>query len=119
MTFFVLQWNLIIGQNSTRESLLSNGTDNEDRFVPMNIHHEPLTSLICEKRVKPYFIPHPSEFSRFYVCVKGQLFLLNCPSNYRFDSEADQCIRQMIENTTIPESKEQLFSVIHSFISSI
>ncbi len=66
----------------------------------MNKHQQ--TS--CEKHDKPYFLPHKSEISQFYVCVKGQLFLLNCPSNYRFDSIADQCIRKTIEDQ-IQESR--------------
>jgi hypothetical protein len=70
----------------------------------MNINQQPLSSLLCEKRDKPYFLPHNSEISQFYVCVKGQLFLLNCPSNYRFDSIADQCVRKTIEDQ-IQESK--------------
>jgi hypothetical protein len=61
-------------------------------------------SLLCEKRDKPYFLPHQTEISKFYVCVKGHLFLLNCPSGYRFDSEADQCIRKTIKDV-IEESK--------------
>jgi hypothetical protein len=62
------------------------------------------SSLLCEKRDKPYFLPHKYETSQFYVCVKGQLFLLNCPSGYRFDSEADQCVRRVIKDE-IRESK--------------
>lgn len=57
-----------------------------------------MTSLSCERRDKPYFLPHKIEPSQFYVCVKGQLFLLNCPSGYRFDSEADQCVRKTVQN---------------------
>ena len=64
-----------------------------------------MTTLICEKRDKPYFIAHPSDTSRFYVCVKGQIFLLNCPSNYRFDSQADQCIRHSTTGKNSTESK--------------
>lgn len=57
-----------------------------------------ISSSSCEKRDKPYFLPHKVEPSQFYVCVKGQLFLLNCPSGYRFDSEVDQCVRKTIQN---------------------
>ena len=83
---------------------ISASSTDENSFVPMNIDHEPLTSLMCEKRDKPYFIPHTTDASRFYVCVKGQLFLLNCPSNYRFDSGADQCLRQSIKDHVNDES---------------
>jgi hypothetical protein len=70
----------------------------------MKTNQQPLGSLLCEKRVKPYFLPHKSQPSQFYVCVKGQLFLLNCPSGYRFDSQADQCLRQIIKDE-IKQSK--------------
>lgn len=64
----------------------------------------PTPSSLCEKRDKPYFLPHKYEISKFYVCVKGQLFLLNCPSGYRFNKEADQCLRKTAEDE-IEESK--------------
>lgn len=93
VVFFLVFHSLVVthGQNTTQ--VVPTNTSADDHFVPMNIHQEPMTSLICEKRDKPYFIAHPSDTSRFYVCVKGQIFLLNCPSNYRFDSKTDQCMR--------------------------
>ncbi|CAF1015050.1 unnamed protein product [Adineta steineri] len=71
-------------------------------------NQQPLTTLLCEKRDKPYFLPHKSDTSKFYVCVKGQLFLLNCPTNYRFDSEIDQCIRKIIENEIEEKPKKPI-----------
>lgn len=83
----IIQLIIINAQNVTNNNIInvSNHT---------NINQQPLSSLLCEKRDKPYFLPHKSDISQFYVCVKGQLFLLNCPSGYRFDSQADQCIRK-------------------------
>jgi hypothetical protein len=101
---------MINAQNSTVNTSTDKSTPivsttiakNNDSFVSMNINHQPLSTLLCEKRDKPYFLPHKSEASKFYVCVKGQLFLLNCPSGYRFDSDADQCVRK-----TIKDEKEE------------
>ena len=72
-----------------------------------------MTSSSCEKRDKPYFLPHKIEASQFYVCVKGQLFLLNCPSGYRFDSEADQCVRKTLQN----DIQESMF-IDHQYVIS-
>jgi len=119
--FFLLaiQWNIINAQNITTENMITNEivmntsttiisttttTTTTKDHNNMNINHPPLSTLLCEKRVKPYFLPHTYEISQFYVCVKGQLFLLNCPSGYRFDSKADQCIRKTIKDE-IKESK--------------
>jgi len=93
-TLLVIQWNMISAQNLTtvRTTIKTN-----DHFLSTNGNRQSLTTLLCDKRDKPYFLPHKSEISQFYVCVKGQLFLLNCPSGYRFDSELDQCVRKPIE----------------------
>ena len=76
----------------------------DDSTVPVTRTQQPLSTLMCEKRDRPYFLPHKSEPSKFFVCVKGQLFLLNCPSEFRFDSQADQCTRQTTKEN-IAESK--------------
>ena len=82
----------------------SETTKYDDSTVPVTRTQQPLSTLMCEKRDRPYFLPHKSEPSKFFVCVKGQLFLLNCPSEFHFDSQADQCTRQTTKENVV-ESK--------------
>lgn len=104
----VSQWHAgIHGQNFTTENQTqsSNETNTTIMINPSrDVNEKAITNSSCEKRAKPYFLPHKVEASQFYVCVKGQLFLLNCPSGYRFDNEIDQCTRKTIPND-IEESK--------------
>jgi hypothetical protein len=109
---------MITDENITTEYMVTDGNvmnepdttinDNEN----LNLNQPPLSSLLCEKRDKPYFLPHKFEKSQFYVCVKGQLFLLNCPSGYRFDNNVDQCVRKTIED----EIKESMLFIISMII---
>ncbi|UJR33061.1 hypothetical protein I4U23_020520 [Adineta vaga] len=101
-----LQWNQIHARNLTvqitTESMIRNESvttmKTHEKLVETKVDKKPLTILLCEQRDKPYFLPHKSNNSQFYVCVKGQLFLLNCPMDHRFDKELDQCVRKTIEN---------------------
>jgi hypothetical protein len=95
-TLIAIQWNMISAQNES-DTTVSSTMKTNDHFLSTNSNRQPLTTLLCDKRDKPYFLPHKSSISQFYVCVKGQLFLLNCPSGYQFDSELDQCVRKTIE----------------------
>jgi hypothetical protein len=106
--------NIIINaQNLTTENMVTKqiSLNESNTTTKENIIQKRMPSLLCEKRDKPYFLPHKTEISQFYVCVKGQLFLLNCPSGYRFDSEADQCVRRMMKDE-IQESKFIPFEMI-------
>jgi hypothetical protein len=90
-TLLAIQLNMISAQNITTVRTTI-------KILSTNSNRQSLTTLLCDKRDKPYFLPHKSEISQFYVCVKGRLFLLNCPSGYRFDNELDQCVRKTIES---------------------
>jgi hypothetical protein len=118
-----IQWNIIHAQNLTTENMITSQTtmmmNESDTTISttikgddnMNTNQQPLSTLLCEKRDKPYFLPHKSERNKFYVCVKGQLFLLNCPSGYQFDSEANQCVRKTFKHE-IKESKLFILKMI-------
>ena len=88
----------------SNQTVMNTSDTTVTNVISTDMNRETLSTLLCEKRDKPYFLPHTNDISKFYVCVKGQLFLLNCPSGYRFDSEADQCVR-MIYKDEIEESK--------------
>ncbi|CAF0916351.1 unnamed protein product [Adineta ricciae] len=98
LLLLTLQCNQIHTKNISNETTTT--TKIPEKLVTSNVNQERLTILLCEQRDKPYFLPHKSNISQFYVCVKGQLFLLNCPSGYRFDEEHNQCVHKTIENAT-------------------
>ncbi|CAF3009419.1 unnamed protein product [Rotaria socialis] len=97
--------NLITNQTMMNESdatespIIKDGADDDDDSSSTDIiNQEPSASILCEKRDRPYFLPHKYQISQFYVCVKGQLFLLNCPSGFRFNGEANQCLRKTADD---------------------
>lgn len=77
---------------------LTDGFDVEsesDEKDQMNIIEKPMEILTCEQRDKPYFLPHQINANQFYICVKGQMFLLNCSIDYQFDHETKQCVKKV------------------------
>jgi hypothetical protein len=92
----------------SNQTVMSTSDTTVSNVISTDINQETLSTSLCEKRDKPYFLPHTDDISKFYVCVKGQLFLLNCPSGFRFDSEADQCVRK-IHKDEIEQSKSYIF----------
>ena len=125
--FLLIQWkniinaqNIVIGmtENNMRTNQTamkqSDGTvstmiKNQDNIASTTVNQQSLSRLFCEKRDKPYFIPYKIDVNKFYVCVKGQLFLLNCPSDYWFDSKIDQCRRKTVDNRKESSRKKKSF----------
>lgn len=96
-------WPNISGANVTAETTVQTTTMNEETVATTaSAATEPSsTASLCAHREKPYFLAHQSDSSQFYVCVKGHLFLLNCPTDYRFDEELDQCVRRTVDGEII------------------
>ncbi|CAF3423823.1 unnamed protein product [Rotaria sp. Silwood1] len=125
LIILTIQWNFIKAKtimiDTTTKTMTTNQTimnksattvstmiKTNDNFISTNMTQPSLSASLCEKRDKPYFLSHKSEISKFYVCVKGQLFLLSCPSGYRFDGEVDQCIRKTIQDEIEEKPKKPI-----------
>lgn len=104
---------IVQSDNQTNTTTIEN-RKNEDHFVPMNLNDESSTPSNCEQRDKPYFLPHTLDSSRFYVCVKGLMFLLNCPTNYQFNGENNQCVRNHSQSSHFDwDKKNNLNCSVH------
>lgn len=92
----IIQLNLFNAQNIT----LNDDFSSEEI---VDATEKPSESVSCEKQDRPYFLAHPKNSHQFFVCVKGQSFLLNCSSDHQFDDETKQCVRKMITESRSTE----------------
>ena len=101
--------NLFNAQNvtmTTDEAEVDVESEEKDQ-VTMNIIEKPMEVLTCEQQDKPYFLPHPINSNQFYVCVKEQMFLLNCSIDYQFDNETKQCVKKINQSLFILNASEK------------
>lgn len=92
----LIQISLFNAQNVTITDKSDGDIESEEKEqMTMNIIEKPMEILACDQRDKPYFLPHRNNSNQFYVCVKGQMFLLNCSFDYQFDNETKQCVKRI------------------------